>query len=322
MVGIPIVYGSSGVCINCRMQIQISDSHFIAFFSGCEMYCRGCNCIFNLGKVVTNSIIKDINYYKSRVANLLGACEKHVSISVEPEKYSIIYPNDIGIDKHCTILNISINAEGDNAAHPILSLGQHPSEISLNDEIMIYGMSYGKPSLRNSKTTVIISFIPNPNNLNWLRNISQGIRAYADGTFRDAAPILVTGLEELSFLTINKLLGDSGINKVTKLGWSTIFNVILPLLADRNDVPRLSEELTKAAKDLYSVRNTCVHEGKYPKNFDESLAPKLACDSILVSRYLDLLGKGWLVKPEHRNDYVNKLGSFLGVHNPHNSPFQ
>lgn len=278
-------------CEHCGKVITIGSLLLAAYFSEVDIICSRCENDFDPRERAINALQSGAQLFQGAASALIGGMDLWTNISVEPGKHLEIDFREYGIPEGSTVLFSVVTPQVGGGCFPLISIGQSTSYSKFSNKLWIYGAPVANLGSGPTETTLSVYFVPHAEDEIALINLAKSVDALMQSRLENMLLPAAAAVEDVAKNTVRQFLERYALPpEVPSL--ATVFNITLPMIADREGAPRIRRDIMNSLTKLRSWRNKQAHEGVAAEDLQLPLASEVLCDAMLTVRYLQSLITG------------------------------
>jgi len=291
----PFTESFSGACPECRFVIPPLSEVSGTYFEDGHVKCSRCGLAIDLWEATLEKVIRLAAFASSLAA--LGARVTHLRIRLLPNETVELDLTRHGVSEGATVLTVVYTPQGGNCL-PLEKHGNMPHRRFRGTKAYLYGVQMrtaeGKPieeEFSGDNISALVLWAPvEDSSAPWLylvdamEALTLGRVSQAIVPAHAAAEISITPIVR-SFLL--KYSARENIERLLKqeVGFSSILNVVLPLVCALVGAKPLPEEIRGSLNALRKLRNEFVHEGVLPSEVDPQQVRQMVCAAAFGFEY-------------------------------------
>jgi len=297
----PFVQNYSGACPGCRYVIPPLNEVSAEYFHRGFLTCSRCGLSLDLWRTTLERLTQRLPFVFAIGA--LGPITTHLEFKLRANEGVELDLTQYGIPESSTVLGVIYNARGGNC-FPIETHGNMPRRRFIGTKAYLHGLQMrtanGLPILEEyegKNITAAVVWVPVADSeVPWLylvdafEALSVGKLSQAIVPAHAAAEIAINPVVRQMLL---RHAARENIARVLKqeLTFSSILNVVLPVLCALVAAKPLSDEIRAELNTLRKLRNEFVHEGVVPTEVNEEQIRRLLCAAVFGFEYAKYLQK-------------------------------
>lgn len=228
---------------------------------------------------------------------LIGGINSWIKIYLKPNETLTLDFVRLGIPKDAKILHLGYTPNG-QGVFPVELHGNTPIRHIIPKKIQLFGKPFGDIESEDQEIPIIVSvdWIPMDENNELWYNLIEAFEAFAVGQYKSTIiPANVAIESKLYSILLNYFENLCSKEKSTDFlsnaaTYSYQLNILLPLLSDKIDFPKLPEFIVGNLNRLRKLRNDIAHKGSTAK-INKNECSNLLLSTVFCMSYLILFEK-------------------------------
>ena len=294
-IDFPFTQSYSTACPECRFVIPELSEVSGTYFEHGYVTCSKCGAAVDLWEATLERVIRLANFRFSLAA--LGPRVTHLKCRLLANQTFELDLTRHGVSEGATILAVNYTPQGGNCL-PLETHGNLPNRRFRGTKVNLYGVqmrtSEGVPieeEFPGDNISVMVLWAPaGDSDTPWLYLV-DAIDDVTWGRFSQAI-VPAHAAAEISITPVVRsfLIKHSARKNVERLlkqeaGFSSILNVVLPLVCALAGAKPLPDVIRGNLNDLRELRNSFVHEGVLPTAIDPHRIRRLLCAAVFAFEY-------------------------------------
>lgn len=278
-------------CTSCGLlAFNIDQLLFEKYFKGEDITCFGCKSKFDLWARALKQVLSP---FRSKPLLLIGAFQRgflrHIGVH-EVLKVRLI---DYGIPETSRILDVHLTPIG--GEQPFV----FPIELSSNNitapknqhELFFYGRPFGSRATEIDQSTqtpvhFVVTFVNHGPHEHALWNFARAFESFVDNDFYAMILPAIVAVEDNAKQLRSYAKAKDIIKYPSSPSKDLPFKLLLPMIADSLEFPRLFPEIMNLMRNLWDLRNEIAHNGYISSEFSKDAAAERLVATIFTYRYL------------------------------------
>jgi hypothetical protein len=278
-----------GVCQHCRFTLPTLEKLACEYFEGKEIRCRECQ---NPVDVWECTLAEMRRPYSASFAMIsLGAKQTGFLFDLAAGEAREIDLSKCGIPEEATILDLIFTPQGGNCL-PLMVHANRALIRTVGTKFWVYGRPMVESTAPPGKISMLVIWAhKSQESHSWLYLLDAFEALAAQRWWNVILPAYVAfeiSLMPLVRASLERHVSKQKLDAMTPndMSSSSAFNVMLPVLCDAEQVPRLPEEISAHINSLRKLRNEIVHVGVSKATVDEKTAGEMLCAAVFGLEYL------------------------------------
>lgn len=275
-------------CPSCGDTIYISDEYIIRHFHGQPVTCSKCRTALDWWTTARHNIEENFMYFEAFA--FIGAKSTWFTLILQPGVRKIFKFSDHGVPAASKVLYVNYTPGG--SLFPAELHGNVPTRRFFTDEVALYPVPATDQPAVDTELNVMVCWVPSTIADDSWQSLVDAFEAYA--TDRYAAMVVPANVaveSALSRLLTHYLERFSSKKRVEDFldaaaTYSHQLNVVLPLVASLNAIPKLPDHVRGALNRLRGLRNELAHEGVITGAYDKRAGAELLCGALFGFHYV------------------------------------
>ena len=285
-------------CLGCRTLVTVEPPILRVYFEGILGNCRSCGTPLDLFQMAVARLSESNALFQHSAGSLLGGRELIAKFSIDLNARVPVDLESLGLPATAKILYLNFTPEVGDCFPLFIAPGNEPFALgaTIPHKFMIYGAQ--PPSTAQAAPSfgqVYAYFVDAVTNDHSLNNLLLALRSFLVGDLEGSVLPSAVAVEYSISIVAATLLESAGL-KSNKTRFYDLLRVVLPLICDRIDAPRIETSLIDSLIECRKLRNEIAHHGHLSQTLTRASAARWLCASMLVFRYLSLLSTGQLRK--------------------------
>ena len=282
-------------CSTCFASIDFNDAQIKGYYKGEKIVTCPQGHTTDWWNLIKHGI-KD-NFMDNQAYTFIGAETKVFTICLQEGQAYRYKFSDYGIPHDAKVLYINYTSQGPGL-FPIEMHGNVSTRRSVGNEVVVYPvptkLDSSNSAQTDTKVSVMVSWVPSTTEDGSLYSLREAFDFYMQDNYLSviipanvAVELAVERLLTSYFQNFSsKTKADKFMKEVT---YEHQLNVLLPMIAKREGLPVLPEQIWDELNKLRRNRNNVAHCGKLEKPFEKDEAARLLCGSLFGLHYMKYL---------------------------------
>ncbi len=265
----------------------------LSYFTGEKPSCPHCKKEFDWWDAILLAV-KD-RFFLFQMLAPIGAEATVFKVVLSPNESTKINFTEYGVPSDARILDILYTPET-GGLFPLEMHGNHPLRHITGNQIVLYPMPMkGQDEYNDTNVNILATWVSHtPDDDSW-QNLVSSFEAYSQQRYNACIiPANVAVESKLSRLLSEYLKSFASKDSIedfleTGATYSHQLNVVLPLIATKEEIPLLPDNIRGLLNRLRRLRNDMVHYGKTDKLLEKDEAAELIISALFGFYYITLV---------------------------------
>jgi hypothetical protein len=277
--------------------MSVKASNITAYLTGALQMCSGCGQQIDWWK--SARCVLEENFMGNLAYSLVGAQTTVFAIVLKPGGRTIYRFSEHGVPSGAKVLYVNYTPNGgSNAIFPLEVHGNSPTNRFRSDEVVLFPMpisNEGNPV--ETKVSVMVTWVPQADADEGWQSLFDAFEAFVAGKYASmivpANVAVESSLLHLMTSYVDHFVGKKQTENFLSNAatYSHQLNVLLPMFAQLNGLPRLPTHIVGTLNRLRGIRNNLAHEGVTDAELDKKSASELLCGALFAFHYVRYLAQ-------------------------------